>query len=259
MKRLALALSAFLLVAAGNPATKTEHTVAEGETLSGIAERVGVSATVIAAANGLVEPFDVRAGQVLIIPRQRKHVVKAGDTGSGIAQKYGVPFDLIAVANGLEAPYRIRRGQTLIIPAYSDRPAPPAPVRDRPYFRRPHDGAILAGFARRPDGGGHEGIDIAVSTGDMVRASASGTVVYAQEDSGRFGPLVVLDHGNGWRTRYGHLARTTVTLGEFVKAGERIGIAGQGGSATRPELHFDILKDNTPVDPADLLPARGRP
>ena len=258
MKQLLLALSAVLLVAASDPATETEHTVAAGETLSGIAERAGVSATVIAAANGLAEPYEVKTGQVLLIPRQRQHVVKAGETGFGIALAYGVPFDLIAVANGLEPPYRIRRGQTLIIPAYSDRPAPPAPVRDRPYFRRPHDGEILAGFARKADGSGHEGIDIAVRTGDMVRASAAGKVVFAQEDSGRFGPLVVLDHGNGWRTRYGHLARMTVKLGEFVRAGERIGIAGRGGSATRPELHFDILQNNVPVDPATLLPARGR-
>ena len=259
MKPFALALVAILLVAAGDPATETEHRVIEGETLSGIAERAGVDATVIAAANGLVEPYDVRVGQLLSIPRQRTHVVKPGETGFGIAIDYGVPFDLIAVANGLEPPYRVRSGQKLIIPAFSDRPAPPAPVPQRPYFRAPHDGAVLAGFARRPDGKGHEGIDIAVKTGDMVRASAGGKVVYAQADSGRFGPLVVLDHGNGWRTRYGHLARVTVKLGEFVKAGERIGIAGQGGSATRPELHFDILKDNEPVDPRSLLGRRGRP
>ncbi len=257
MKRLALALAAFVLMAAGNPATETEHTVKEGETLSGIAERAEVPATVIAAANGLVEPYDVRVGQVLSIPRQRSHVVKRGETGFAIAIDYGVPFDLIAVANGLEPPYNIRVGQKLIIPAFSTRPIPPTPVRDRPFFRAPHDGAALLGFQRTADGKGHEGIDYAVKTGDMVRASASGKVVYAQEDSGRFGPLVVLDHGNGWRTRYGHLARVTVKLGDFVQAGERIGIAGQGGEANRPELHFDVLKDNTPVDPARLIGRRG--
>lgn len=256
MKSLALALSAALLIAAGNPATETEHTVTEGETLSGIAERAGVALPVIAAANGLIEPYDVKAGQVLSIPRQRSHLVKRGETGFEIALAYGVPFDLIAVANGLEPPYAIRSGQKLIIPAYSTRQIPPAPVREHPFFRAPHDGAVLLGFQRTAAGKGHEGIDYAVKTGDMVRASAGGKVVFAQEDSGRFGPLVVLDHGNGWRTRYGHLARATVKLGEFVKAGERIGIAGQGGEAKRPELHFDILKDNTPVDPAGLLAKR---
>lgn len=257
MKRIALALSALLLVAAGDPATETEHTVTEGETLGGIANRSGVAPGVIAAANGLVEPYAVRVGQVLDIPRQRMHTVQAGETGFAIAMDYGVPFELVAVANGLEPPYAIRVGQKLIIPAYSDREVPVAPVRDTPYFRPPHDGAQLLGFQRGADGKGHEGIDYAVKPGDMVRASASGRVVYAQQDSGRFGPLVVLDHGNGWRTRYGHLARVTVKLGDMVKAGERVGIAGQGGSARRPELHFDILKDNVPVDPADKLAGRG--
>lgn len=257
MRRVALALAALVLVAAGDPASESEHRVTEGETLSGIAARAGVDKAVIAAANGLVEPYDVRQGQVLVIPRQRSHTVRKGETGHGIARKYGVPLDLIAVANGLKAPYAVRIGQKLIIPAYSTRAIPVAPVSDRPFFRRPHDGKVLLGFQRKADGSGHEGLDIAVAKGDMVRAAAGGKVVYAQADSGRFGPLVVIDHGNGWRTRYGHLARLTVKLGDQVKGGERIGIAGQGGEAKRPELHFDVLRDNTPVDPLPLLARKG--
>lgn len=210
-------------------------------------------ATVIAAANGLAEPWSVREGQRLVIPRQRNHTVKGGESALGIARRYDLTLEQLAVANGLTKPYAVRAGQKLIIPAELAEAAPLAPVPDRPYFRAPHDGRRLLGFARRPDGGGHEGIDFAVSPGDMVRASAGGKVVFAAPDSGRFGRLVVIDHGGGWRTRYGHLARITVTLGETVRAGERIGIAGQAGEATRPELHFDILKANRPVDPAPLL------
>ncbi len=253
MKRIALALAASVLIAAGNPATETEHVVGDGETLSGIAERAGVPLSVIAAANGLAEPYSVRKGQVLAIPRQRTHTVRSGDTGTALARRYGIPFDLIAVANGLEAPYPIRIGQKLIIPAVAPRDVAVTPQRSEPWFRKPHDGKLLLGFQRGADESGHEGIDVAVTVGDMVRASAGGRVVFADRDSGRFGRLVVLDHGNGWRTRYGHLARVTVKLGDYVKSGERIGLAGDAGSATRPELHFDILKDNKPVDPAGKL------
>ena len=256
MKRLVLLALAPILVAAGNPATETEHVVTEGETLGGIANRAGVPASVIAAANGLVEPYNVRVGQKLAIPRQRVHLVKEGETGFSIAVKYGVEFDLIAIANGLEEPYTIAPGQKLIIPAVVAAPkSAPQQARTEPYFRRPHDGATLLGFQRAGDKG-HEGIDIAAQPGDMVRASASGSVVYAQEDSGRFGRLVVIDHGNGWRTRYGHLSRITVKLGDVVKTGERIGLAGSAGEAKRTELHFDILKNNVPVDPAQKLPQR---
>lgn len=257
MKKPILAICALALIAAGDPATETEHRVEAGETLRGIANRAGVSLPVIAAANGLVAPYDVRVGQVLKIPRQRVHTVKRGDTGYAISAKYGVPFDLIAVANGLAKPYNIRVGQRLIIPAVGSETPVVTQQRAHPYFRRPHDGRILYGFTRRASGSGHEGVDIAVNRGDMVRASASGKVVFAARDSGRFGRLVVIDHGKGWRTRYGHLDRITVKLGEYVNSGERIGIGGQGGEATRPELHFDILRNGKPVDPQGLLADRG--
>lgn len=257
MKRLALSLAAMaLLTGAADPGTENEHTVAKGETLSGIAERAGVPAIVIAEANGLREPYNVRSGQRLTIPRQRLHTVKPGDTAFAIAMKYGVPFDNVAIANGLKPPYPIRVGQKLIIPAVVETPEVARAAPSEPYFRWPHDGAVLLGYARRADGGGHEGIDIAAGAGDMVRAAASGTVVSAGDEPKRFGRLVVIDHGSGWRSAYGHLARVTVKPGDVVKTGERIGIAGDAGDAERPELHFEIRHDGEPVDPATKLPAR---
>lgn len=256
MKKLMLLALAPLLLAAGDPATETVHTVTEGETLGGIANRANVPASVIAAANGLVEPFNVRIGQELQIPRQKVHIIKDGDTGFGIAHKYGIPFANIAIANGLEEPYAIVPGQKLIIPALIQSVPVAQPARSEPYFRWPHDGQVLLGFGLRKDGGGHDGLDIAANPGDMVRASSSGSVVFADQEPKRFGRLVVIDHGNGWRTRYGHLARLTVKLGDVVKTGERIGIAGDAGVAKRTELHFEIMKDNKRVDPAAKLPQR---
>lgn len=256
MKRLALLLLAPLLVAAGDPAGETAHVVEKGETLGGIANRAGVPLASIAAANGLVEPYNVRIGQKLVIPRQRKHTVKPGETAFGIALKYGVPMDNIAIANNIQPPYSVRTGQKLIIPAVIDTDIPVAPTRTEPYFRYPHDGAILLGFTMRPDGGGHDGVDFAANVGDMVRAASSGTVIFAGDEPQRFGRMVVIDHGNGWHSAYGHLARITVAKGDVVKTGERVGIAGDAGDAKRVELHFEIRHDNQPVDPARKLPAR---
>ncbi|AKM06360.1 M23 family metallopeptidase [Pelagerythrobacter marensis] len=257
MKRLALILALPLLIAAGDPATETEHVVAEGETLGGIANRAGVPASVIAAANGLREPYVVQQGQTLAIPRQRTYTVKPGDTGFAIAVRHGVPFATIAVANGLEAPYRIRPGQRLIIPAVLKSPPPVAAAPAKPYFRPPHDGRVRLGYALRADGGGHDGIDYAVRSGDMIRAAASGTVVEARRDAPRFGRLVVIDHGNGWRSAYAHLGRVTVKTGDVVKSGERIGIAGASGDAEAPELHFEIRKGSRKLDPQEHF--RGKP
>lgn len=253
MKRLALCLSALLLIAAGDPRTESEHMVTEGETLRGIANRTGVPQIVIAQANGLSEPYGVRAGQKLAIPRQRVHTVKAGETGFGIAQHYGVPFRHIATANRLNAEGTVRIGQRLIIPAVLPERDVAAGAPSQPYFQRPHDGRVLLGWQRRADGGGHEGMDFAVATGDMIRAAAPGTVILAGEAAERFGKLVVIDHGSGWRTAYGHLGRVTVKLGDVLKAGERVAVGGQSGDATRPELHFEIRRGEVPVNPAPLL------
>ncbi len=243
--------------AQSNPATATQYEVQAGDTLGGVANRTGVDKNVIAAANGLVEPYDLEKGRVLQIPRQRFHTVKAGDTGLGIANRYGVPLRDIAVANALKPPYALRTGQRLIIPAVMAAVEyRPQKARTEPYFRRPHDGRVMAGYSLRANGRGHDGIDYAANLGDMVRASASGTVVFADREPKRFGRLVVIDHGNGWRTRYGHLGTITVKLGEVVKTGERIGTAGQAGVATRPELHFEIMRNNVRIDPARKLPQR---
>lgn len=252
MKRIVVPLAAMLLIAAGDPRTETEHIVEPGETLRGIANRAEVPLVVIAEANGLSQPYAIRSGQKLVIPRQRTHVVRRGETGFGIAYHYGVPFAEIALANSLDDKGTVRTGQRLIIPAVLPERAPAA-APDQPYFARPHDGDLLLGWRRRPDGGGHEGIDLAVTAGDMVRAAAGGTVLVADEDAKRFGRLVVIDHGNGWQSAYGHLSRITVAKGDTVTAGERIGIAGQAGDAERPELHFEIRHGGRPVDPAPLL------
>lgn len=260
MKRAALlTLAAPFLLAAYNPATETEHTVKEGETLSGIADRAGVPMAVIAAANGIPEPYNVLVGETLTIPRQRRHTVVDGETGFAIAIKYGVPFENIAIANGLDDKGTVKVGQQLIIPAvFQPRRVARRSIPSAPYFRRPHDGKVLYGFSKRADGGGHDGIDIDVKVGDMVRASASGTVVFADEEKTRFGRQVLIDHGNGWQTSYGHLSRITVKKGDVVKVGERIGLAGDAGKATKPELHFEIRHDGEDIDPASKLPPRSK-
>lgn len=125
MKRLAAFAAALALAAPAalharsavpDPRSETEHTVAAGETLGGIASRAGVARVLIIEANALQPPYAVKAGQKLIIPRRRTHTVKPGDTTFSIAMDYGVPWTQIAAANGLDPKAAIRKGQTLNIP-----------------------------------------------------------------------------------------------------------------------------------------------
>jgi murein DD-endopeptidase MepM/ murein hydrolase activator NlpD len=256
LRRVALLLAAVLLATgAADPRTATVHVVGDGETLTGIAERAEVPASVIAEANRLREPYDLRSGQKLVIPRQRTHTVGAGETGYAIARRYGVPFAQIAIANGLDDRGTVRRGQKLIIPAIVDAPPadslPDSPAQ--PFFRRPHDGKVLLGYGVREDGKGHDGIDYAARPLDMVRAAASGTVSGISHRDPRLGRMVTIDHGQGWKSAYGHLASITVKMGDVVKTGERIGLAGSSGDAAGTEVHFTIRRNGKPVDPASIL------
>ena len=94
----------------------------------------------------------------------------------------------------------------------------------------------------------HSGIDLAVPTGTPVKATAAGTVVVAGW-SGGYGNLVVIDHGNGIQTYYGHNSQLVVTVGQQVKAGQVISLSGSTGNSTGPHVHYEIRVDGVPVDP----------
>lgn len=108
------------------------------------------------------------------------------------------------------------------------------------------------GTRRNPFGEGgsefHTGLDIAVGFGSSVRSTADGLVIYAGPRTG-YGNVVVIDHGFGMSTRYGHLSSFTVSPGQFVRRGDLIGNAGSTGRSTGPHVHYELRENSTPVDP----------
>ncbi len=121
----------------------------------------------------------------------------------------------------------------------------------------------VPGFITRPlleqADGEHPGIDIAVPAGSYVRAAGSGEVVDAAEDP-VYGLFVLIDHGNGVRSLYGHASVLAVDRGRMVRQGEVIALSGSTGRSTAPHLHFEILRYGRPVDPLSIVtpPLRGR-
>ena len=98
----------------------------------------------------------------------------------------------------------------------------------------------------------HEGIDIAVGTGTPVHAAATGTVIYAGWMSG-YGNIVVIDHGSGLSTAYGHNSSLGVAQGTAVGAGAVIALSGNTGHSTGPHVHFEVRVNGVPVDPLGYL------
>ena len=117
-------------------------------------------------------------------------------------------------------------------------------------FRWPARGRVIAGFGAN---GGNEGINIAVPEGTPVKATEAGTVTYAGSEVKGYGNLVLIRHENGFVSAYAHNGSLSVKRGEQVKRGQVIATSGQTGNVTSPQLHFEIRKGATPVDPMKHL------
>ena len=115
----------------------------------------------------------------------------------------------------------------------------------------PVNGPVVSGFGMRW-GRMHEGIDIAVGYGTPIHAAASGTVVYSGWMSG-YGNFVIIDHGGGMATAYGHQSSIAAGNGQSVSQGQVIGYVGCTGHCFGPHLHFEVRINGTPVDPLGYL------
>ena len=117
------------------------------------------------------------------------------------------------------------------------------------------------GFRRSPFSGRakfHEGLDIAAPWGTLVKASGAGRVSYAGYKGG-LGKTVIIDHGFGFQTIYGHNSKLNVAEGDRVEGGQQIAAVGNTGHSTGPHLHFEVRVDGVPVDPMNYLPPRIEP
>jgi murein DD-endopeptidase MepM/ murein hydrolase activator NlpD len=271
--------------------TTRQYVVQPGDTLRGIGNRTGAGSEAIAAANALPPPYTIRPGQRLTIPAGRYHEVLAGQTGIAIARAYGTSWSAIVAENQLPEPGVLRVGQRLRLPngaivappsqqtleqraaafhldiddivtgsspAQTGPPQPPATVaRGFTRFAWPVEGRLLQRFGPGPSGRRNEGIKIATPVGTPVQATAAGTVRYAGTEVPLLGGLVLVDHGNGWVSAYGHLDRVAVRTGQRVEAGAIIATSGESGQAREPQLHFELRQNRRPVDPLRELPVRG--
>lgn len=119
----------------------------------------------------------------------------------------------------------------------------------RPEFRWPARGRIIQGFAT----GGNDGINIAVPEGTQVKAAEGGVVAYAGSELKGYGNLVLIRHPNGFVSAYAHNGELDVKRGDQVKRGQTIAKSGQSGNVGSPQLHFELRKGATPVDPTGYL------
>jgi murein DD-endopeptidase MepM/ murein hydrolase activator NlpD len=137
-----------------------------------------------------------------------------------------------------------------------DKTADVDPIRTTeavPRFHWPVRGEVVSGFGPKADGLRNDGIDIAVPENTPIKAADDGVVIYSGNQLKSFGNLVLVRHSNEYVTAYAHAKEVRVKPGDTIKAGEVIGTSGQTGNVATPQLHFEIRKGSTPVDPMRLL------
>jgi len=196
--------------------------------------------------------------------RQNKLTSKAAEAGPSPLTEASDNFSEQAYAQSLDQLYALRRT------ALSGQVYPASVNMRRPFSVSddilnlanapslwPVVGPVTSSFGERQDpfngeGAFHAGIDISSTFGTPVRATADGTVEMADRASG-YGREIVIDHGYGVKTVYGHLSGFAVTDGQEVTRGQIIGYVGTSGRSTGPHLHYEVRIRNTPVNPHKYL------
>jgi murein DD-endopeptidase MepM/ murein hydrolase activator NlpD len=213
------------------------------------------------------------------------HVVKRGDTLERISRLYRKPASDIAKANIIQLTTRLKVGDRLVIPSVSvnNKPdAPPAKISNHtaksaepageisqpntkdavkapeettalPMFRWPVRGRIIASFGSSLNGERNDGINLAVPEGTPVKAAEDGVVSYAGNGFAGQGNLVLIHHSNGYSTVYAHAKDLLVKRGDQIKRGQVIAQSGQTGNVSAPQLHFEVRRGATPLDPVRFL------
>jgi murein DD-endopeptidase MepM/ murein hydrolase activator NlpD len=120
-------------------------------------------------------------------------------------------------------------------------------------FRWPVQGRIISVFGTKPDGGHNDGIDVAVPQGTSVKAAENGVVAYAGNELKGYGNLVLVRHANNWVSAYAHNEEVLVKRGDKVRRGQIIAKAGNTGSVSQPQVHFELRKGSRPVDPTKYM------
>ena len=248
----------------------TDYVVLNGDTLSTIAAKFNVSTDTIRYANSITDVDSLSPSDKLTIPPVTGvlHTVAAGDTTAGIAKRYGASEALIISQNDLYGE-DLTVGMKIMVPD-GEIPEAPKPVVQTPVATstKISGGSQGSSAAIAPTGqfifptihpqGYYNGyhtwaIDIPGGYGTPIYAADSGRIVEAQYGwSGGYGNTILIDHGNGYTTRYGHMSSLAV-IGGYVTKGQVIGYMGSTGRSTGTHLHFEIIINGVQSNPCNYF------
>lgn len=238
------------------PSDAYVHQVESGESLYTIARRYNVTAQAIIQANGFSSPDKIFVGQKLVIPGKASVLAAMGPKGNKPVE---APAEKVAAVDPAAiTPVKPLEAKVAEKPVEVAKVEPAKPLeqpKTEPVlsgadkFRWPISGRVITDFANSKG----TGINIEAPEGAAVRAAENGQVIYAGSGVEGYGNLILIRHPNGYVSAYAHLQQMNVAKGTVVNRGDNIGTAGKTGSVSKPQLHFELRKGATPVDPIPLL------
>lgn len=241
----------------------TWYTLKDGENLSSVAARFGLTLTAMVGANPDISSLDrLPTGMELLIPPGSGLVVRLSNEGGimDLLEEHDISPADFARANGLRSPFDLTPDMLLFLPGVEPSEAMARLQQVREEENRyiwPLHGRLTSYFGPRNLGMGtssfHRGIDIAAPTGTPVGAARSGTVTFAGWSSQGYGNLVRLRHTDGSETWYAHFSSIAVSVGQYVSQGAIIGRVGSTGLSTGPHLHFELHERGQAIDPLGIL------
>jgi murein DD-endopeptidase MepM/ murein hydrolase activator NlpD len=244
------------------PATASSHyvhVVAPGETLMALSRKYHKSLAEIARANNIAPGTMVKIGDRIVIPGLGSQAQAKAPAPVAQAQppKIGpntVPAQKVA---SIPATTPVATPSAAMVTPITHEPEPPKTKTDvtagLPHFRWPVNGRVIAAFGPKPSGQQNDGINVSVPEGTPIKAAEDGVVAYAGNELKTYGNLVLVRHSNGYVTAYAHASEILVKRDDVVKRGQIIAKAGETGSVSAPQLHFEVRKGSTPVDPVPFL------
>lgn len=246
-------------------APSSTHFVNHGDTLASIARKNHISAAELARANGLDPSAKVKLGARLAVPGAKTAAVAAplaaapvgaapvGGTLQPVAAAPAPATKMAAVAAPVQSA-RLAQATANVEDKAADTPAKAAETTSAlPTFRWPVRGKVVTSYGAKTNGKSNDGINLAVPEGTPVKAAEDGVVAYSGNELKGYGNLVLVRHSNGYVTAYAHASELMVKRGDTIKRGQVIAKSGQSGEVASPQLHFEIRKGSSPVDPLQFL------
>ena len=235
------------------------HVVNHGDTLLSIARRNHVSVAELAKANGIEPSAKLQLGMKLTVPGAKTAAVApvaqpAGAAGvQPVAASMPPTTKLAAVTSDPQQKARLAQATTVEDPAVETPVKAADATGALPTFRWPVRGKVITSYGAKTNGKSNDGINLAVPEGTPVKAAEDGVVAYSGNELKGYGNLVLIRHANGYVTAYAHASELLVKRGDTIKRGQIIAKSGQSGEVGSPQLHFEIRKGSSPVDPLQFL------